>query len=172
LNLVVCIGTDCKSAPAGGNKDRETIKCENQNLMTENILLRDSEINPTNEILESALGKDIFQVYEELIKIITDVELKPEWNYYKDGKAWLCKVSYKKKTVFWLSIWENHIKTGFYFTEKTRLGISGLKINDKIIQNFEEAKTVGKLFPLVLNIDKERQLEDLKEIIKYKKSVN
>ena len=141
--------------------------------MTENILLKDSEINPTNEVLENALGKDIFQVYEELIKIITDVEfeLKPEWNFYKDGKTWLCKVTYKKKTVFWLSIWEKYIKTGFYFTEKTRSGILSLQISEKIIKDFEETKTVGKLFPLVLNIDKERQLEDLKEIIKYKKSL-
>lgn len=141
--------------------------------MTENLLLRDSEINPTNEVLENALGKDIFLVYEDLIEIITNVEfeLKPEWNFYKDGKAWLCKVTYKKKTVFWLSIWEQHIKTGFYFTEKTRLGIFNLQINEKIMQDFEETKTVGKLFPLVLNIDKKRQLEDLKEIIKYKKSL-
>lgn len=148
-------------------------KFEYQNIMTENILLRDSKVNPTNEILENALGKDIFQVYEELIKIITDIEfeLKPEWNFYKDGKAWLCKVTYKKKTVFWLSIWEKYIKTGFYFTEKTRSGILSLQISEKIIKDFEETKTVGKLFPLVLNIDKERQLEDLKEIIKYKKSL-
>ena len=141
--------------------------------MTENILLRDSKVNPTNEILENALGKDIFQVYEELIKIITDVEfeLKPEWNFYKDGKAWLCKVTYKKKTIFWLSIWEKHIKTGFYFTEKTRSGILSLQISEKIIKDFEETKTVGKLFPLVLNIDKERQLEDLKEIVIYTKSL-
>ena len=150
-----------------------TLKCENRNIMTENILLRDSEINPTNEVLENALGKNIFKVYEELIKIITDIEfeLKPEWSFYKDGKAWLCKVTYKKKTVFWLSIWEKHIKTAFYFTEKTRFGIFSLKINEMIIQNFEVAKTVGKLFPLVINIDNQIQLEDLKEIIKYKMSL-
>ncbi len=141
--------------------------------MTENLLLRDSEINPTNEVIENALGKEIFLVYQELIKIISDVpfELIPEWNFYKDGKAWLCKVTYKKKTIFWLSIWEKCIKTGFYFTEKTRLGIFSLQINEKIIRNFEEEKTVGKLFPLVLVLDKKWQLEDLKEIIKYKKSL-
>jgi len=141
--------------------------------MTENLLLRDSEINPTNEVLEKALGKDIFQVYETLIKTITNVEfeLKPEWNFYKDGKAWLCKVTYKNKTIFWLSIWEKCIKTGFYFTEKTRLGIFSLQINKKIVQDFEKTKTVGKLFPLVVEIDKKSQLEDLKEIIKYKKSL-
>jgi len=140
--------------------------------MTENLLLRDPGINPGNEVLENALGKEIFKVYDELIQIVTNEEfdLKPEWNFYKDGKAWLCKVTYKKKTVFWLSIWENCFKTVFYFSEKTRLGVLSLGINEKIIENFVATKTIGKLFPLVLEIDNKSQLEDLLEIIKYKKS--
>lgn len=141
--------------------------------MAEIQLLRDSEIIPTEKVLENTLGKEIFAVYKELTKIITNVEfeLKPEWNFYKDGKAWLCKVIYKKKTVFWLSIWEKHIKTSFYFTEKTRSGIFELPINERIKQDFEEAKIIGKLIPLILCIEKEGQLEDLKEVIKYKKGL-
>lgn len=141
--------------------------------MAEIQLLRDSEIIPTEKVLENALGKEIFAVYKELTKIITSVEfeLKPEWNFYKDGKAWLCKVIYKKKTVFWLSIWEKHIKTSFYFTEKTRSGIFELPIDEKIKQDFEETKIIGKLIPLILCIEKEGQLEDLKEVIKYKKGL-
>jgi len=141
--------------------------------MAEIQLLRDSEIIPTEKVLENTLGKEIFAVYKELTKIITsaEFELKPEWNFYKDGKAWLCKVIYKKKTVFWLSIWENHIKTSFYFTEKTRSGIFELPINEKIKQDFEETKIIGKLIPLILYIEKEEQLEDLKEVIKYKKGL-
>ena len=142
--------------------------------MSETILLSNSEIYPTDEVLEKALGKDIFRVYEELIKIITSIEfeLKPEWNFYKDGKSWLCKVTSKKKTVFWLSVWENYITTGFYYNAKNRSGIFSLKINQNIIQQFEEAKPIGKLFPLVLDIDNTGQFDDLKEIIRYKKSVN
>lgn len=141
--------------------------------MTEILLLRDSEIIPTEEVLENALGKKVFAVYEELTKIITGVEfeLAPEWNYYKDGKAWLCKVVYKKKTVFWLSAWENQIKTSFYFTEKTRTGIFDLAIDQKIKQDFDDSKAVGKLCPLILCIETREQLEDLKEIIRYKKGL-
>ena len=141
--------------------------------MAEIQLLRDSEIIPTEKVLENTLGKEIFAVYKELTKIITsaEFELKPEWNFYKDGKAWLCKVIYKKKTVFWLSIWENHIKTSFYFMEKTRSGILELPINKRIKQDFEDTKIIGKLIPLILYIEKEEQLEDLKEVIKYKKGL-
>ncbi len=141
--------------------------------MPEIQLLRDPEIIPTGEVLENALGKEVYAVYAELIKTITgtEFELAPEWNYYKDGKAWLCKVVYKKKTVFWLSAWENHLKTSFYFTEKTRAGIFDLPIDEKIKQDFDETKVVGKLNPLTLCIDSPEKLEDLKEIIKYKKGL-
>lgn len=141
--------------------------------MAEILLLRESGTIPTEEVLENALGKKVFAVYEELIKTITgaEFELAPEWNYYKDGKAWLCKVIYRKKTVFWLSAWENHIKTSFYFTEKTRAGIFDLTVDEKIKQDFIETKAVGKLNPLILCIDTPEQLEDLKEIIRYKKGL-
>ena len=141
--------------------------------MEENLLLRDSEIFPTAKVLENALGKVCYDVYEELTKIIASAEfdLKPEWNFYKDGKAWLCKVIYKKKTVFWLSIWDKHIKITFYFTDKTYHGVMELPIDEMIKQRFEQKTAIGKLIPLVLEIDKAGQLEDFKVIINYKKGL-
>lgn len=141
--------------------------------MDEIQLLRDAEITPTMDVLENIVGKDIFSVYEKIYKTITssEFELNPEWNFYKDGKAWLCKVSYKKKTVFWLSVWDTGIKTGFYFTEKTRSGVLNLAINDEIKQRFESVKLIGKLIPLTLVVENEAQLDDLKKLIVYKKAL-
>lgn len=141
--------------------------------MDEIQLLRDAEITPTMDVLENIVGKDIFSVYEKIYKTITssEFELNPEWNFYKDGKAWLCKVSHKKKTVFWLSVWDTGIKTGFYFTEKTRSGVLDLAINDEIKQHFENVKLIGKLIPLTLVVENEAQLDDLKTLIIYKKAL-
>ena len=136
------------------------------------ILLRENAIEPTNEVLENALGKELFIIYQELIKIFTDeFGLEPQWQFYKDGNAWLCKVVDKKKTILWLSVWENYIKTGFYFTEKTGTGILELAIDNKIKEEFEVAKPSGKLIPLVIDINQQKQIEDLKEVIKYKKGL-
>lgn len=141
--------------------------------MDEIQLLRDAEITPTMDVLENIVGKEIFSVYEKIYKTITssEFELNPEWNFYKDGKAWLCKVSYKKKTVFWLSVWDTGIKTGFYFTEKNRSGVLELAINEEIKQRFENVKLIGKLIPLTLVVENESQLEDLKKLIVYKKAL-
>ncbi len=138
----------------------------------ETILLREKETEPTDKVLENVLGKELFIIYQELIEIFTnEFSLETQWRFYKDGKAWLCKVVYKKKTILWLSIWENYIKTGFYFTEKTGIGVLGLDIDHKIKAAFEVAEPVGKLIPLIIDINQQKQIEDLKEVIKYKKGL-
>lgn len=52
-----------------------------------------------------------------------------------DGKAWLCKVVFKKKTGFWLSVWDGFFKAGFYFVERHCPGIHELEIDDSIINS-------------------------------------
>ncbi len=138
----------------------------------ETILLRDKEIEPTDEVLENALGKELFTIYQALMQIFADeFSLELQWRFYNDGKSWLCKVVDKKKTVLWLSVWENYIKTGFYFTEKTRNGVLELDIDETIKETFSATKPVGKLMPLIIDIDQQKQIEDLKRVIKYKKGL-
>ncbi len=138
----------------------------------ETLLLRDKETEPTNEVLGNALGKELFIIYQEIIEVFTnEFSLEPQWRFYKDGRAWLCKVVYKKKTVLWLSLWENCIKTGFYFTEKTGIGVLELNIDENIKKTFEVAKPIGKLIPLTIDIDQQKQIVDLKEVLRYKKGL-
>lgn len=138
----------------------------------ETLLLREKEIEPTDEVLEKALGKELFTIYQEIIKTFTDeFSLELQWRFYNDGKAWLCKVVHKKKTILWLSIWKNYIKTGFYFTDKTGIGVLELDIDNKIKEVFEVAKPIGKLIPLVIDIDQQSQIEDLKKVVKYMKEL-
>jgi hypothetical protein len=136
----------------------------------ETILLRDQQIPPTAEVLSESLGT-VYSVYETMLEAVTsaDFDLVVEWNYYKDGKAWLCKVSFKKKTIFWLSVWDKHFKVSFYFTEKTKGEIETLDISDQIKKDFGQSKSVGKLIPLTLMIENEEQLPDLLKIVACKK---
>ncbi len=139
----------------------------------EEILLRDSSIYPSKEVLEIALGEDNYKVFNKFIETITDsdTKLSPEWKYYNDGKSWLCKVSYKKKTVFWLSIWKMHFKLGFYFTEKNCSGVNELNIDKSIKEEFTQSKNIGKLIPLVIKMIRIEQIDDVKKIIEYKKTI-
>lgn len=135
-------------------------------------LLRKQDVYPCQEVIEGAL-RSSYPVFAEFEKIITDqpFALVPEWNYYKDGKAWLCKLSYKKKTVFWLSVWSGFFKTSFYFTEKNRDGILSLPVEADIQEGFKQAKPTGKLIPLTVNVSRKEQISDLLKLIEYKKSL-
>ncbi len=135
-------------------------------------LLHDSEIEPTDKVLENLLGNEVSNVYQEMLKIISDeFNIQHEWRYYNDGKSWLFKATFKKKTIFWLSAWEGFIKISFYFTEKTSSGVLELPINNKIKEDFTNAVRSGKLIPLSIEIEQKEQLSDFREVVKYKISL-
>ena len=132
-------------------------------------LLKDPEIVPTKEVLEKVLGEK-YPVFSEFMNTAEsdDLKLIPEWRYYKDGKAWLCKISFRKKTVVWLSVWSDCFKLGLYFTEKSGEGIPGLKIDDSIKEFYLNHKPIGKLKPIVVEVRKKSQLVDINTLVKYK----
>lgn len=131
-------------------------------------LLGDPEQEPGNRLFREILSEQLYQTYEELLKTISGMGLSHEWRWYNDGKAWLCKITHKKKTVAWLSLWENAFKTSFYFTEKTGGGIKSLDIDNRLKSSFAQNKSIGKLIPLTLEIDEKSKLEDFRKIAEYK----
>ncbi len=135
-------------------------------------LLRDESIEPIADVLSTVISSELYAIYQQLIKIAeTELDLQSEWRYYKDGKSWLCKFVYKKKTVLWLSLWETFIKVSFYFTEKTRSGIDELEIDESLKYELKNTASIGKLLPLIIDISSEEQLKDISTIIEYKKSL-
>jgi hypothetical protein len=136
-------------------------------------LLRDADIFPSADVLKDAFGSNVYETFESFMNTVTDAEygLSYEWRYYNDGKSWLCKVSYKKKTTFWLSVWDGYFKTGFFFTEKHLEGIAALEIDEKIKVDFCRMKPVGKLLPMIFRISRKEQLDDLLRVVAFKKSL-
>ena len=131
-------------------------------------LLREQEIFPSKEVLQNALG-EVYSVLEEMEARLTqdDFALTFDWKYYNDGKSWLCKVCHKKKTVFWLSVWDGFFKTGFFFLERHLEGIAALEIEEN---SFIIEKEWGKMIPFIFNINDKKQFPDLLKIVKFKKA--
>lgn len=138
----------------------------------ERPLLNDPEKYPDKELLEEILNTS-YSAFDELMRKIEEPEyaLVPEWRYYKDGKAWLCKVCYKKKTVFWLSVWDGFFKTAFYFTEKHIPAIMNLEINQSVKDNLNHAKPIGKMIPLIFNVYQTEDIKDIAKVALFKKGI-
>lgn len=132
-------------------------------------LLTSPDLELTTDNLKKELGR-WSSLYEALTATLSKppYEISPEWRFYKDGGAWLCKMSRKKKTVFWLSAWKPFLKCGFYFSQKSGDGISGLSIDDSLKSSYEKAAPIGKLHPLTIDLTAKRQLHDLCTVVSYK----
>ena len=138
----------------------------------EEQVLKDPDKGITEDLLESELGK-LYPVFREFMDCIETEPFgfTPEWRYYKDGKAWLCKITHRKKTVAWLSAWKHCFKVGLYFTEKTGAGIGDLDISESLKRAYEDNPMVGKLKPVTLEIDDNSQLQELYVLLEYKAGI-
>lgn len=131
--------------------------------------LTDPEVTFSNAYLKKESG-EYYPVLSELLKTVQKnaFGFSPEWRYYKDGKAWLCKITHRKKTVCWLSVWEHCIMLGFYFTEKSGAEIENLDIAESLKESYRTHKPVGRLKPLIAEITSKEQLEDVYSLMHYK----
>ena len=138
----------------------------------DNQLLKDPDQAVTDELLKTEIGK-VYPALKTFLDTVTsdDFGMSYEWRYYKDGKAWLCKITYKKKTAVWLSAWKGFFRLGFYFTEKTGTGIDSLSISQSLKDDFKTAKAIGRLKPLIIDVSKKADLNDAFAVLKYKSTI-
>jgi hypothetical protein len=131
------------------------------------IELRDENKYPNDDVLKSILNES-FLSYKKLLKLFTKYDMNYEWRYYHDGKAWLCKVQKKKKTIVWMSAWNDYIQAVLYFPEKYIDKVYELNISEVIKENFNSSKNVGKSKPCIFKIRDESILKDFEEVMVYK----
>ena len=136
----------------------------------ETLALRDGDILPTQEVLEAVLGSS-YPAFEELNALLISMEIRPEWNYYRDGKAWLCKMMFKKKNLGWIGVFDGYFKVSFYFTEKHLNAIVDSDISDIIKEDFYNAKPTGRLLPMTVAVTDKEKLKEVLPVLLFKKNL-
>jgi len=135
----------------------------------ERPLLNDGNQYPTDIILASVLGNSM-EVYQAFVSNLSEYQIDLEWHYYNDSKSWLGKAVSKKKTVFWLSIWQGFFKVSFHFAGKTHLDIMNLPIAVDIKREIENAPIKGKLVSVAIKVSDKAHLDDIYTLMSYKQS--
>jgi hypothetical protein len=134
---------------------------------TDKIELTDKSVYPDEAVLEGVLGA-VYPSYRALLELFDQNGMIHEWRYYMDGKAWLCKVQKKKKTIVWMSVWKGCIKAAIYIHEKHLVRLLEIPVNEAIKEQIRGARPVGKLHPCVFEIRNQNILEDLDKVMQFK----
>ncbi len=139
----------------------------------EPCLLTDLNVKPNDEVVFAEIGKSAplwVALFERTRTKFPTVE--EEWNYYRDTKCWLMKVTTKKKTIMWVSIIKGAFRCTSYFPERFLDQLLELPVSEEIKLSIRDGKRVGKSIAIAVIVTKRKQLKDVRELIGLKVSLN
>ncbi len=131
------------------------------------IQLGDESIFPNESILKGVLGRS-YRAYCVLLELIDQNEMTHEWRYYRDGKAWLCKIQKMKRTIIWMSAWKGFMKATIYVPLRHMDGVFALPISEDTKAHFRATKNVGQSKPCIFEVRNQRVLKDLNTVMQFK----
>lgn len=132
-------------------------------------VLTDATQFPSEEIIYSHIGK-IKPLWKALFDYIhaSHPDISEEWRYYRDGKSWLMKVTRKKKTIFWLAVFDGGFRTTFYLTGKAEEMLMSSRLSDELKEQFQNGKQYGKIRGVTVVYTAKKRIEDAKILIEIK----
>ena len=134
--------------------------------------LKDKDEYPDDQVLSRYLG-NAKTAWESFADFLNESypSFTGEWRYYNDGKNWLHKITKKKKTVCWVSVYHTKFKTTFYFGDKAEDLITKSKLKKEYIDQFLHGKRYGKIRAITVEIKKPADLNATKTLIEIKEQL-
>jgi hypothetical protein len=138
----------------------------------EKPITNDKDEYPDDEVLSRHLGK-VKSTWDAFMDFINESypSFSGEWRYYRDGKSWLYKLTKKKKTISWISVYKNKFKTTFYLSDKAKDLIKKSKLKKEYIDQFVHGKRYGKIRGITVEIKKPADLNATKKLIEIKEQL-
>lgn len=131
------------------------------------IELTDPAVYPDDERLKGVLGNS-FDAYRELLDLYSKNEMQWAWRYYRDGKAWLCKVQKKTRTLVWMSAWKGYMQAAVYIPLRLLDEVYALPLEAETKARIEKTRDVGRSKPCIFEIRSTDILKDLDLLIQFK----
>jgi len=134
--------------------------------------LNDKDEFPDDRVLSRHLGK-AKDAWDSFMAFLNESypSFSGQWRYYKDGKSWLHKITKKKTTICWVSVYDNAFKTTFYFPDRAEDLITGSKLKKEYIDQFVHGKKYGKIRGVTVVIKKPADLNATKTLIEIKEQI-
>jgi hypothetical protein len=134
--------------------------------------LNDKDQYPDDAVLARHLGsaKSAWDAFMDLIKKGYP-SFSGEWRYYNDGKNWLYKLTKKKQTISWISVWPGAFKTTFYFGDKAAEMIATSKLKREYVDQFVNGKRYGNIRGVTVVVTTAADLKATKTLIEIKEQL-
>jgi hypothetical protein len=134
--------------------------------------LNDQNEFPNDEVLSRYLGK-VKTIWDLFTNFLSEnyPSFSGEWRYYRDGKSWLYKLTKKKKTICWISVYPDKFKTTFYFPDNAEDIITRSNLDQAYMDQFVNGKRYGKIRGITVEIQKSTDLNPTKTLIKIKEQL-
>jgi hypothetical protein len=134
--------------------------------------LNDKDQYPDDAVLSRCLGK-VKTIWDSFLALIGESypSFSAEWRYYRDGKSWLYKITKKKKTICWVSVYINTFKAGFYFSDKAEDLIAASKLKKEYIDQFLHGRRYGKIRGVTVAVTKAADLKAIGTLIDIKEQL-
>jgi hypothetical protein len=136
------------------------------------LILTDPKLFPDDEVIAGVLGKG-FGLWQAFFDDVHEAhpDIATEWRYYNDGKAWLMKVTCKKKTVVWVSVHAKYFRMTAYLTEKARAAVDASDLSADCKEQFATSKRYGKLIAVSVPFKKKSDIASGLALIRLKLSL-
>lgn len=135
-------------------------------------LLNDPAQFPDDLILSRELGKAKAAWDEFQAMLRRDYPpLAAEWQYYNDGKSWLCKVRRKDKTICWISVWRRFFKVTFYLNSRAEPLVRDSALAPALKDAFLCPAATTRFRHIGVDVRFRSALKPLKELIEIKLKV-
>ncbi|MBD3376041.1 DUF3788 family protein [candidate division KSB1 bacterium] len=134
--------------------------------------LKNADEFPDEMVLQRVLGETraSWDIFTEMLK--TEYPFfAGEWRYYRDGNAWLFKVTKKKKTICWVSVYEQKFSTTFYLSDKAEPLIVASDLSADYVEQFIAGKHFGKIRGITVMINEPADLDDTRILIGIKEQL-
>jgi len=127
------------------------------------------DVKPTEELIFSII-KNKKDLWHELMNHLHEnyPASSGDWHYYNDGKQWLFKAVQKKKTLFWLSLFEESFRVTFYFGDKALPVIEESDMPENIKNDFRKGKKYGAVRGITIPVNEHSDVAIIQKLIDIK----
>lgn len=132
-------------------------------------VLCDAEEYPSDEVLRRHLGRAMSS-WQALMEHVNQHEpaLSGEWRYYEDGKSWLFKITFKKLTLCWVTVFQRKFNTTCYFPDRAKAAITESELPKTYIDQYLNGRRYGNSRAISVEVRKLADLRATREIMRLR----